>query len=161
MAAIFVMAVVALVRRAMHREIHGITTCSRILLYPSVAMMGIGIFLERYGPTSRGQPLVVGPQETWALIAFLVCGGMHRGSLKSMRGRCLLQCLYDIHVPDIADDLSRRKLLSERHAQPCITNNESPRLKRRTVLMHDDSMARTSQALKRFLLLTDQFIYVY
>ena len=88
MAAIFVMAVVALVRRAMHHAIHDITTCSRILLYPSVAMMGIGIFLGAiWANISWGNYWSWDPKETWALIAFLVyAAGLHRGSLKPMRG---------------------------------------------------------------------------
>lgn len=87
MAFIFIIAVTALIRQLFHRRIDKLTLYSRIMLYPSVSMMGIGIFLGAiWANISWGNYWSWDPKETWALIAFLVyAAGVHSQSLKPMR----------------------------------------------------------------------------
>jgi ABC-type transport system involved in cytochrome c biogenesis permease subunit len=87
MAFIFIIAVTALIRQVLHRSINRLTLYSRIILYPSVSMMGIGIFLGAiWANVSWGNYWSWDPKETWALIAFLVyAAGIHIQSLKPMR----------------------------------------------------------------------------
>lgn len=87
MAGIFIIAIISLIRHIMHRGIERITDYSRLMLYPSVAMMGIGIFLGAiWANISWGNYWSWDPKETWALIAFLVyAAGVHGVSLKPMR----------------------------------------------------------------------------
>lgn len=87
MAGIFIISIIALIRKSMHHDIEKITGYSRLMLYPSVAMMGIGIFLGAiWANLSWGNYWSWDPKETWALIAFLVyAAGVHIQSLKPMR----------------------------------------------------------------------------
>jgi ABC-type transport system involved in cytochrome c biogenesis permease subunit len=87
MAFIFMIAVTAFIRLIFHRTIDKLTLYSRVMLYPSVSMMGIGIFLGAiWANISWGNYWSWDPKETWALIAFLVyAAGVHSQSLKPMR----------------------------------------------------------------------------
>lgn len=87
MAFIFIFAVTALIRQMFHCRIDKLTLYSRIILYPSVSMMGIGIFLGAiWANISWGNYWSWDPKETWALIAFLVyAAGVHCKSLKPMQ----------------------------------------------------------------------------
>lgn len=87
MLSIFVLSVIALIRMATHHDAARLSQCSRLLLYPSVSMMGTGIFLGAiWANISWGNYWSWDPKETWALIAFLVyAAGVHTQSIKSMR----------------------------------------------------------------------------
>jgi len=86
MGVIFVVANISLIRHFCHKEIRTLTRYSRLLLYPSLALMGIGIFLGAiWANISWGNYWSWDPKETWALIAFLVySAGVHSRVLKSL-----------------------------------------------------------------------------
>ena len=68
-------------------RVETITILSRLLLYPAVLFLGIGIFIGAvWANVSWGRYWAWDPKEVWALITFMIYGAaFHAGSVKRLR----------------------------------------------------------------------------
>ena len=69
------------------RKAHGLMLLSRLLLYPAVFLLGLGIFVGAvWANVSWGRYWAWDPKEVWALITFMVYGlPFHTHSLARFR----------------------------------------------------------------------------
>lgn len=70
-------------------SVEAITTLSRLLLYPAVLFLGIGIFIGAvWANVSWGRYWAWDPKEVWALITFMIYGAaFHTASVEKFRDK--------------------------------------------------------------------------
>ena len=103
------------------RTAEALQVISRVFLYPAIVTLGIGIFLGAiWANISWGSYWSWDPKETWALITFMLYAiALHTQSLPRL-ARPRAYHIYGVLLPEHPDDLLRRKLSAQWHAQLCM-----------------------------------------
>lgn len=77
--------ILALAVRKQVAQMQRLTLCCRLLLYPAVLLLGIGIFIGAvWANVSWGSYWTWDPKEVWALITFLIYGAAFHGKSFSL-----------------------------------------------------------------------------
>ena len=97
-----------------------LTLFCRVLLYPAVLCLGIGIFIGAvWANVSWGSYWAWDPKEVWALITFMLYGMAFHAKYPSFQKSVLFSLVFNRFVLCHTDDLFRRKLCTRRNAQLC------------------------------------------